>query len=99
LLTLLTKSIDLKEVTFITTTAHKEQVDKINHDLYQIVDSDFEIKEDSSAAIIFYSTLFQNCKEKGIFDKLVECMHHIINSDNNIANMIDLLYSKGSRYE
>jgi hypothetical protein len=39
LLTLLTKSIDLKEVTFITTTAHKKQVDKINRDLYQIVDS------------------------------------------------------------
>jgi hypothetical protein len=32
-----------------------------------------------------------NFKEKGIFDKLVERMHHIINSDNNIANMIDLL--------
>ena len=91
LLTLITKSIDLKEVIFITVTEHEKEVAKIYHDLYQILDSAFEIKGNSSAAVIFYSTLFQNCKEKGIFDKLVERIHYIINSDSNIVNMIDLL--------
>jgi hypothetical protein len=96
LLALIIKSLNMKEVITITTRKDKiieqgKALEKVYQDIYEVLDLAFRIKEDSSSAVIFYSGLFQNCKDKGIFDKLVERIHYITNSNSNIINAADLL--------
>jgi hypothetical protein len=96
LLALIIKTLNLKEVITITTKKDKiveqrKELDRVYQDIYRVLDLAFKIKKDSSSAVIFYSTLFQNCKNKGIFDKLVERIHYITNSNSNIINATDLL--------
>jgi hypothetical protein len=69
----------------------RKALEKIYQDIYEVLDQAFKIKEDSSSAVIFYSTLFQNCKDKGIFDKLVERTYYITNSNSNIISATDLM--------
>jgi hypothetical protein len=97
ILALLIKGLDLEKVITITKPKDKiselkKELQKIHQDIYEVYALAFKIRKDSPAEVIFYCTLFRNLKEKGIFDKLVERMHQIMNLDKNIVNMRDLLH-------
>src|SRR5919198_6701197 len=72
-------------------TKYKRQSDTINQDMYELICSALRKKE-SPASNIFYLKLYEKCKERGIFYKVVERIHHVINSNNEITGITDLLY-------
>ena len=59
--------------------------------MYELICSVLRKKE-SPASNIFYLKLYEKCKERGIFHKVVERIHHIINSNTKITDVTDLLY-------
>ncbi|MBV9177521.1 MAG: hypothetical protein JO297_10830, partial [Nitrososphaeraceae archaeon] len=96
LLTLILKSIDLKAVMAVTRNQdkvkeHKKELDTIYENIYKLVDSALRKKE-SPSSNIFYLILYQKCKGRGIFYKVVERIHYIIDSNEGIADITDLLY-------
>ena len=88
--------MNMKEVIAIGTKkdriiALEKELHDTYQDVYEIFNFAYKIRDDSSASDIFYSSLFQKYNDKGIFDKLVNRAHYIINSNKNIMNMINLL--------
>jgi hypothetical protein len=96
LLRLIIESMELQKVMAITKKQDaiailKKELNKINQFIYNVLDLMFKIRNDSSSATIFYSTFFRRCEDKGIFDKLVEHIHYIINSNHGIQSVTDPL--------
>ena len=86
----------MKGVIAITTkqdeiNKYNEQLEKIYREIYDLCNSTLG-KKDSPASNVFYFRLYQKCKEKGIFYKVVERIHHIINSNSEITGITGLLY-------
>jgi hypothetical protein len=81
----------LEGMGLIKSTEYKKQPDKIYQDIYELICSALSKKE-SPASNIFYLKLYEKCEERGIFYKVVERIHHIINSNSNIKDITDLLY-------
>lgn len=62
-----------------------------NNEIFHLLDSVFfKIKEDSSSATFFYSHFFRKCRDRGVFDKLVQHIWHISHANLGITNMQDL---------
>jgi hypothetical protein len=96
-LALIIESINLKKVISITrakdkTTEYRSNIDNIHQNLYDcLVNSVFKVKENSVASNIFYSNLLKKCKDKGVFDKFVDHVHHIINNTHDgITSVLNL---------
>jgi hypothetical protein len=89
--------MNLKKVIAITKkedsiTEYTGELENTHQQVYDILDLSFKVNKDSSASNIFYSTLFKKCKDKGVFDNLIERIHYIIdNTDYDIIKMVDLL--------
>jgi hypothetical protein len=81
----------LESMGLIKSTQYKRQPDEIYQDIYELIYSALGKKE-SPASNIFYLNLYEKCKERGIFYKVVERIHYIINSNNEITGITDLLY-------
>jgi hypothetical protein len=87
---LLIESINLKEVISITNaqnkaTEDKKNLHKIHQDMYDcLLNFVFKVKDNSVASDIFYSNLLKKCKDKGIFDKFIDCIDHVINNTSKI---------------
>lgn len=96
LIKLILRSINLKDVMAITKEQDKineydKKLDKIYEEIYDLFNSTLGKKE-SPASNVFYFRLYDKCKERGIFYKVVERIHHVINSDNGITGIAGLLY-------
>jgi hypothetical protein len=65
---------------------HMSAIDEI----YKIIQLLLTINEDSPSAIIFYSYFFRKCRDRGVFDKLVQHIWHIAHANLDITNMQDL---------
>ncbi|MCC2647387.1 MAG: hypothetical protein K0R16_190 [Nitrososphaeraceae archaeon] len=62
-----------------------------NDEIFHLLDSVFfKIKEDSPSATIFYSHFFRKCRDRGVFDKLIQHIWHIAHTNLGITNMQDL---------
>ena len=65
-------------------TENIRNLEKVHQNIYYcLVNLVFKINENSLASNIFYSNMFKKCKDKGVFDKFVDCVHHIINNTQN----------------
>jgi hypothetical protein len=96
LITLILRSMNLKEVIAITKekdkiNEHNKELDKIYQEIYDLFGLSLGKKE-SPASNLFYFRFYQKCKARGIFYKVVERIHDIINSNNEITGISDLLY-------
>jgi hypothetical protein len=96
LIKLILRSMDLKEV--MATTRNQDKINEYNEQLKEIYQEIYNLitltlgKKESPASNIFYFKLYQKCKERGIFHKVVERIHHIIISNNGITGITGLLY-------
>ena len=62
----------------------RRNLENVYQDIYDcLVNLVFNVNENSLASNIFYSNLLKKCKDKGVFDKFVECIEYIINNTNN----------------
>ena len=59
-------------------------------EIYNLIHSLLTIKEDSPSTTIFYSHFFRKCRDKGLFDKIVQHIWHIAQSNLGVKNMQDL---------
>jgi hypothetical protein len=96
LIKLILRSMNLKEVIAITKEQDKineynKELDKIYQEIYYLFNLTLG-KKDSPTSNVFYVRLYEKCEERGIFYKVVEHIHNVINSDNGIKGITDLLY-------
>ncbi|HZC50274.1 MAG TPA: hypothetical protein VE244_14575 [Nitrososphaeraceae archaeon] len=62
-----------------------------NNEIFHLLDSVlFKIKEDSPSTTIFYSHFFRKCRDRGVFDKLIQHIWYIAHTNLGITNMQDL---------
>src|SRR5215212_3224518 len=68
-----------------------KELDIVSNELFYLLDSVFfKVQENSSSATIFYSHFFKRCRDKGVFNKLIEHIVDIAHSNLGIRNMSDL---------
>lgn len=69
----------------------KKELDIVSNELLYLLDSVFfKVQQNSSSAIIFYSHFIKKCRDKGVFNKLIEYIVDIAHSNLGIKNMRDL---------
>jgi hypothetical protein len=69
----------------------KKDLDSVNNELFCLLDSVFfKVEQNSSCATIFYSHFIKKCRDKGVFNKLIEHIVNIAHSNLRIKNMQDL---------
>ena len=71
----------------------EKELDNVSNELFYLLDSVFfKVQENSSSATIFYSHFFKRCRDKGVFNKLIEHIVDIAHSNLGLRNMSDLFY-------
>jgi hypothetical protein len=95
LLTLIIKSMNLENI--ITSGKEKEKViamkelEKNTQNIYNLIDSVLEMKQNSPSSHIFYSALFRKCNERGVFHKMVKHVFNLAHSTSRpVQNMNQL---------
>jgi hypothetical protein len=69
----------------------KKELDIVNDEIFCLLDSIFfKVEENSLSATIFYSHFIKKCRDKGIFNKLIEHIVDVAHSNHDIKNMRDL---------
>lgn len=78
-------------LTWLIASINPDNQANANNEIFHLLDSVFfKIKEDSSSSIIFYSNFFRKCRDRGVFDKLVQHIWYIAHANLGITNMQDL---------
>jgi hypothetical protein len=79
-------------ITLILERINPEKRKETNDKIFQFIDSHLKINDDSPSSIIFYSQLFRKCRERAVFDKLVDHIIDILHSKNynRIKNIQEL---------
>jgi hypothetical protein len=72
--------------------ADKEKEQQIvNNQIFSLLDTTFfKIGEDSSSTIVFYSHFFKKCRDKGVFDVLVQHISDVAHSNSDAKDMREL---------
>ena len=71
----------------------KKELEIASNELFYLLDSVyFKVQQNSSSATIFYSHFFKRCRDKGVFNKLIEHIVDIAHSNLGIRKMSDLFY-------
>jgi hypothetical protein len=76
---------------WVIASINSEKQADANNEVFNLLDSVFfKIKDDSPSATIFYSHFFRKCRDRGLFDKLVQHIWYIAHMNLGIKNMQDL---------
>jgi YD repeat-containing protein len=77
-------------IAWLVKSVDPKQIPNASDKIYDLLADEFRLREDSSSVTIF--KFLKSCKDKEIFDKLVEYFRYLIDIDNsNIKGMADLL--------